>query len=94
MAKVLMIALFLSSGCGACNPSPVPPPPITISDASANTPPAIVYGELVEAGCLAPDDSGEGLVGIVDLQHSDAEPTWLSCLFDGNSVKFCSPPCQ
>jgi hypothetical protein len=87
---------ILEAACGACTPTPTPQPapPIEISDAAETTPPAAIYQELVSSGCLSPDDSGEGLLGVVDLEFSDAEPPWLTCLAAGGAVGDCETPCQ
>ena len=68
----------------ACRPT-APPVPQRV-DA------AVVYQALVEAGCLAPDDGG--LAAVVEESQSDAEPSWLACLFDGGTVQSCGVPCQ
>ena len=94
---VITALACLEAACGACTPAPPPnpAPPIEVSDApSENVPPASIYLELTEAGCLAPDDSGEGLAGVVDLEFSDAEPPWLSCMAAGGTVGNCAVPCQ
>lgn len=93
LVHAFVAALTLAAACS--HTSPLPPP--TLSDAEpppATLPPATVYDELVEAGCLSPDDSGEGLLGVVEDEHSDAEETWLVCLFAGGTTNACGAPCQ
>jgi hypothetical protein len=64
----------------ACVPSPPASP-------TAST----VYGELVDAGCLAATDSG---LAAVQAEHdTDAAPPWFDCLWDGGSVTACDVPC-
>lgn len=53
-----------------------------------------VYTALVAGGCLAPDDSGDGLTAIAQAAASDAEPPWLACLYKGGSVAACGVPCR
>ena len=93
---VITALACLEAACGACTPAPTPSPapPIEISDAAETTPPAAIYQELVSGGCLSPDDSGEGLLGVVDLEFSDAEPPWLACMAAGGTVASCVAPCQ
>lgn len=97
MRALLFLALVGLAGCANCgtNPTPIPPnPPVDFSDAAAppsTLPPALIYGELVEAGCLDPDDSGEGLAGVVELEFGDAEPPWLACLAAGGTAAACQP---
>jgi hypothetical protein len=88
-----VVALFFScTSCQGCTPAPAPidaapPPPMPIDQASA------IYVELVEAGCLAPDDSGDGVTSIYEQHQSDAQPLWLGCLYMGGSVQSCKVPC-
>lgn len=87
----LLIGLVAALGaCNACAPpggyvGPVP---------AGGLAPATVLGELVEAGCIAPDDNtGTALAAVVDEHTSDAEEPWLACLFDGGTVVRCGAPC-
>jgi hypothetical protein len=84
---------ILEASCGACSPTTTPPaPPIVgVGDAAEDVPPASIYAELVEAGCLAPDDAGAGVLAVVDLEFSDAAPPWITCLAAGGSVGSCNP---
>jgi len=86
---------FVGAGCASCQPSPTPtpdagppPPPPPSLDASAVA--VTVYGELVEAGLLAPDDSG--LAAVLGEYESDVRPAWLDCLFNGGTVAQCPIP--
>ena len=53
-----------------------------------------VTGLLVEAGCLAPDDAGNDYASVYEEHVSDAEPSWLACLYAGGTVKTCAVPCN
>jgi hypothetical protein len=78
------ITAFVAITVLACTPSPVSPPPATL--------PSTVYGELVEAGCLA--TSPDGIDSIAE-EHADPEqPDWFACLFDGGTVQSCGVPCS
>jgi hypothetical protein len=78
----------------ACTPAPPKPAPV-FSDAApppAALPPATIYGELLEGGCIAPDDpdaQGQGLAAVVEEEYSDAELPLIACLFGGGSVASC-----
>lgn len=52
-----------------------------------------VYGALVEAGCLAPDnDAG---VSAIIAEHAMGTDAWLQCLYtDGGTVASCGVPCS
>jgi hypothetical protein len=52
----------------------------------------VVYGELLEAGCLAP--SADGVQSVADQHTAPDQPVWLGCLFDGGTVSACGVPCQ
>lgn len=91
MRSVVLAAAVVAVGlsaCSSCQPTPSPTPPPAPPDPRAVT----IYNELVEAGCLAPDpDAG---VSSVAAEHaSDASPSWLTCLYNGGSVKACGVPC-
>lgn len=51
-----------------------------------------VYNELVEAGCIAPDDAS--YAAVQEGLQSDAQPPWFACLADGGTVAGCSVPCD
>jgi hypothetical protein len=79
------------TACGACtktSPAPLPPGGPPFSD-----PTGMVYNELVEAGCLQPDDASDGYAAIYEESVSDQEPRWLSCLYNGLSIAQCGVPC-
>jgi hypothetical protein len=75
----IVALLFGCTDCQSCVPAP--------------NMPTVIYGELVEAGCLAPDDSGDGVTSIYEQHQSDAQPLWLGCLYMGGSVQSCKVPC-
>jgi hypothetical protein len=53
---------------------------------------AIVFGELVEAGCLQADDSG---IDSITQEHAlPDQPAYLACLFDGGTISACNVPCK
>jgi hypothetical protein len=52
-----------------------------------------VYNELVDAGCMAPDDGGATAVA-QELALGDAADPWLTCLFGGGTVASCNVPCS
>lgn len=68
----------------ACRPAPSPMQPTA----------ATVYMELVEAGCLAPDDAGPSNISQEQALGPDAGFPWLDCLFDGGTVAGCGVPCD
>ena len=70
----------------ACHPAPTPLPPGN-TDADE-----VVYGELVEAGCLEAEDGGVDYVAIAARDPS--APIWLTCLYDGGTVISCNVPCE
>lgn len=51
-----------------------------------------IYTELVEAGCMAPDDGG---IAAIAQEHAllDQAP-WLGCLWDGGSLTSCAVFCS
>jgi hypothetical protein len=76
----LMGLVVVCCGCTRTAPTPMP-------TASAEA----IYTALVQAGCLAPDDSG---VGAVQLgAASNAAPPWFTCLIDGGTIASCGVPC-
>ena len=96
-ASVLFVAFAVTafmSACGSCAPSPpspvsppaptpaptTPPPPVTPISVT-------VYNELVEAGCMDPDDGGP--LAITEQWASDVHDPWLACLYDGGTVQAC-----
>jgi hypothetical protein len=85
------LSLVVLLGLAACTPTKAPTPAPAPGDDAAD-PGVAVYGELVEAGCLAASDSG---VAAVDQEHAYADqPSWLGCLFDGGSIGSCNVPCD
>lgn len=77
--SVLVLAVF---GVGAACQNPPSPAP---------TPAQAVYGEMVEAGCLAPSDSGAYWVA-QEIAMSNP-PAWVTCLADGGRILACGVPC-
>jgi hypothetical protein len=67
-------------GLACSKPAPVGPTP------------EIVYGELVNAGCLAPDDGG--VTAVAQERALPDAPPWILCLFDGGTVAACQVPCD
>jgi hypothetical protein len=67
-----------------CKPTAVPPQPVDT--------PSVVYGELVEAGCIA--QSPDGIDAIAEEHADPAQPDWFACLFDGGTVFSCNVPCS
>jgi hypothetical protein len=81
-----LAAAALLGACGACQkPAPAPPAPTQET-------PTQIYDELVEAGCLAPDEGGPQAV--LQESQSDVAPAWLACLFGGGTIRGCGAPCQ
>lgn len=81
LAIVGLVGLVVT--CGGCTrqqPSPMPAASVQA-----------IYQALVQAGCLAPDDSGLGAVQLGVA--SDAAPGWFTCLLDGGTVASCGVPC-
>ncbi len=84
---VLAAAAAICSGllggllCGC----PTTPTPTT-------QPPAVIYGELVDAGCLQATDSG--LEAIQQAIATPGAPAWFSCLANGGTVASCHVPCN
>ena len=69
----------------ACKPTPPTPAPLPT--------PAVIFSELVDAGCIADDDSGaEAIAEEHALEGGGFD--WLNCLYDGGSVASCSVPCD
>lgn len=77
---VWLVGLMLS--CHATTP---PQPDVV----PGGLPTIEVYEEVVDAGCLAPDDSGQGLASIA-VDHLDGGKPWLECLFAGGTVQACA----
>ena len=78
---IMLAAVAATAACDACQPSQ---PPVTVDQ--------IVYGELVESGCLQASDGG---VQAVQQEHAlAAQPTWLGCMYDGGTVQQCGAPCR
>jgi hypothetical protein len=77
----------------ACTPSHGPKPTPGPFDGD---PTGRIYGELVEAGCLAPDDASEGYAAIFEEHQSDMSPLWLDCLYasDKATLASCDVPCE
>jgi len=51
-----------------------------------------IYNELVEAGCMAPNDPTGPSALAQSLAAGDFP--WLPCLFDGGTVTSCNVPCE
>jgi len=85
---VVASVVFGLAACSSCQPTPQPAPPAP-PDPRAVT----IYNELVEAGCLAPDDGGAATVA---AEHAlgDAQESWLVCLYNGGTIQGCKVPCQ
>jgi hypothetical protein len=56
------------------------------------TSPDTVYGQLLEAGCLAA--SSDGVTSIAQEHTAADHPQWLDCMFDGGTVLACHVPCD
>ncbi len=93
---MVKLGLFLAASmtlglaaCSSCQPTPPPAGPPILDGQAAR-----IYTELVEAGCLAPDDEG-GVVAVA-AEHAlgDATPSWLMCLYNGGSITGCQVPCK
>jgi hypothetical protein len=87
---VKTLALLAAICVAACTPASTPdagPPP--------EPPATVIYGELVEAGCLAYDDAGDGLNAIT-TEHASHDTPWLECLFleAGATISSCAVPCK
>lgn len=52
-----------------------------------------IYAELVDAGCIAPSDTGAASAA-QGLAMADAQPPWFGCLAEGGSVASCAVPCD
>lgn len=76
--KLGLFAILTLAGCNSCQPASSP-----VTDTQ-------VYGELVEAGCLASSDGG---VAAVAAEHATGHDAWLACLYDGGTVQGCAVPC-
>jgi hypothetical protein len=73
---------LLATLAECCTPVPSP----------AAISPGQVYIELVDGGCLLPDEAG---VTYVSQEHAlPDQPAWMVCLFDGGNVTSCAVPCQ
>ncbi len=81
--KSSFAVLLVLVGVG-CKPAPSP----------TNPTPTSVYLDLVEAGCLAPDDAGPSSIAEEEALGADAGFPWLDCLFDGGTVASCNVPCD
>jgi len=95
LSLLLAVAMALAA-CSSCTPAPASPSdaaPPSPGPPSPSDPTELVYTELVEGGCLAPDDSGDGYAAIYELETSDAAPSWLICLYRGGTVASCMVPC-
>ena len=75
----------------ACHSAPTPTPS---PGGSPELTPTTVYNELVDAGCMQADPSGntDGLASIA-AEHAAHDQAWLECLFDGGTIKACAAPC-
>lgn len=88
MKAAAALLLVLLAGC---TPTPVPdagPPPAPPSPLSV-----AIYGELVEAGCMAASAGGPSAVQAEFLLDAGA-PKWLSCLYDAGTPSSCGVPCS
>lgn len=89
--KLLVGILAAFTACNSCAPAPAP------VDAGPPVPPTgttgAIYSELVEAGCLEPDDASDGYAAIYEESIADDEPPWLRCLYLGGTVSSCLVPC-
>ena len=79
----LGVTILLSlAGCGSCQPSQ---PATSLTDQQIAT-------ELVEAGCLANDDTA---VPAVHAERALNPPAaWMDCIASGGSVTGCQVPCS
>lgn len=89
MGAFLLPYAWLVTYLMACRTNPPPAPDVV----PGGLPTAVVDQELVEAGCLEADDSGEGLATIA-VMHLDGGTPWLECLFAGGSIGSCAVPCD
>ena len=72
----LFVAVFFGQ-CAGCNPR------------AAGITSSAVYGELVEAGCLAP-----AVDGVASTEAERGKSAWIDCLYDGGTVGACGVPCD
>lgn len=70
-----MRSLLAAALLAGCHPAPA-------------SPDQIVYGKLVEAGCLSGMDPGDG-VAVVAAEHTQFHDLGLDCLYDGGTVQAC-----
>ena len=82
MAGSIAGCLLLGGVLVACTKTPPTTP----------TTPVSIYGALVDAGCLAADDSG--LAAVQAESQIDAAPSWFGCLLEGGTVTGCNVPCS
>ena len=92
MIKLAIGLLTAIGACNACTPSTNPTPTPAPNPPDGN-PTALVVAELVDAGCLQADDSGNDIASVSAQEHSDAAAPWLQCLYAGGTVKSCAVPC-
>lgn len=89
MTRVVILTLTAGLAAACHLGPPAPPTPLGAIDEDASI---VVLNELVEAGCIARDDSS---LPAVEQEHvASDEPSWLACLYDGGSIAACNTPCE
>lgn len=92
LLSLAVVAVALSGLGAACqNPTPAPPSPVPAPAPSPTKSPTQVYGELVEASCYAPNDSG---LYWTTRELTQNPPSWATCLVEGGTVSACGVPCR
>jgi hypothetical protein len=83
----MVVLCVAASGVGAAcqnpNPQPTPPSPVT---------PAVIYGELVEGGCMKADPDG-GVAAVAGELSMSKPPAWIVCLAEAGTITGCGVPC-
>ena len=80
--RYLLLLLVMLGACNGCQPSQ---PATSLTDQQIAT-------ELIEAGCLANDDTA---VPAVHAERALNPPaSWMNCISSGGTVAGCRVPCS
>ena len=83
--RLILLVLVLVGACGACSSCQPAPTPALPTDQA-------LYFEMVDAGCMAPDDGGPAY--FTKERTLNPPPAWFNCLASGGTVAGCAVPCS
>jgi hypothetical protein len=82
--KSVFFGLVVAGAIG-CHTTPSPPP-----NPTPVVSPATIWAELLDAGCVAPDDGGPASIASEEAIDGGPTDAWLTCMAAGGSAQACN----